>query len=96
MFGKLIFDGEYINGNKKGKEYNNEGVLIFEGEYLDGKKWNGKIKEYSFDKLEFEGQLKNGKRNGYGKEYFSDGTLCFAGNYLNGQRINKQMKKKRK
>ena len=37
--GKLIFEGEYLNGkrNGKGKEYYN-GKLIFEGEYLNGKK----------------------------------------------------------
>ena len=37
--GELIFEGEYLNGEKngKGKEYRN-GKLIFEGEYLNGKK----------------------------------------------------------
>ncbi len=31
-YGKLIFEGEYLNGrrNGKGKEYNNYGKLIFE------------------------------------------------------------------
>ena len=35
---RLIFEGEYLNGqrNGKGKEYN-DGKLIFEGEYLNGK-----------------------------------------------------------
>ena len=44
----LIFDGEYLNGEKigKGKEYNYSGNFIFEGEYLNGKRWNGKVKEY--------------------------------------------------
>ena len=34
-FDKLIFEGNYLNGerNGKGKEYNNKGKLIFEGEY---------------------------------------------------------------
>ena len=38
--GKLIFDGEYLYGerNGKGKEYNSNGKLRFEGEYLNGKK----------------------------------------------------------
>ena len=34
--GKLIFEGEYLNGEKwkgKGIEYNNEKEIIFEGEY---------------------------------------------------------------
>ena len=39
---KLLFEGEYSNGNrKKGKEYFN-GKLEFEGEYLYNKKWEGK------------------------------------------------------
>ena len=42
--GKLIFEGEYLNGkrNGKGKEYNYDGKLIFEGEYKSDKIWNGK------------------------------------------------------
>ena len=38
--GNLIFEGEYLNGerNGKGKEYNYDGGLIFEGEYLNGKR----------------------------------------------------------
>ena len=47
MYGKLIYEGEYLNGKKwngKGKEYNKYGELIFEGEYLNGNKWNGKGK----------------------------------------------------
>ena len=43
---KLIFEGEYLNGqrNGKGKEYE-KNKLIFEGEYLNGQR-NGKGKEY--------------------------------------------------
>ena len=38
--GDLIFEGEYLNGEKngKGKEYNELGTLIFEGEYQNGVK----------------------------------------------------------
>ena len=34
-YGKLIFEGEYINGEKNGKckEYYDNGKLKFEGEY---------------------------------------------------------------
>ena len=37
--GKLLFEGEYLNGKKhgKGKEYDFFGELKFEGEYLNGK-----------------------------------------------------------
>ena len=40
----MIFEGEYLNGdrNGKGKEYYDNGKLKFEGEYLNGKIWNGK------------------------------------------------------
>ena len=44
--GKLIYEGEYVNGKRNGygKEYKND-LLIFDGEYKNGKKWKGKIKE---------------------------------------------------
>ena len=61
--GILIFEGEYLNGEKNGKvkEYNDEGKLIFEGEYLNGKK-NGSGKEY-YDNgnFKFDGEYLNGK-----------------------------------
>ena len=63
--GKLIFEGEYLNGerNGKGKEYNYlNGKLEFEGEYLNGER-NGKGKEYIRNgKLEFEGEYLNGNK----------------------------------
>ena len=43
---------------------------------------NGQGKEYdSYDKLIFEGEYLNGKRNGKGKEYYN-GKLVFEGEYL--------------
>ena len=40
FFGRLKFEGEYLNGKKngKGKEYDEDGILIFEGEYLNGER----------------------------------------------------------
>ena len=37
---KLMFEGEYLNGERhgKGKEYNEYGLVLFEGEYLYGEK----------------------------------------------------------
>ena len=40
------------------------------------------------DKLKFEGEYLNEKRNGKGKEYYSDGNLKFEGEYLNGKKWN--------
>jgi len=61
---ELIFEGEYLNGqrNGKGKEYHYEDKLKYEGEYLNGLK-NGKGKEYNYKgKLEFEGEYFNGNK----------------------------------
>ena len=84
----LIFEGEYLNGqrNGKGKEYWRNNRMIFEGKYLNGKR-NGKGREYDFSnsKLIFEGEYINGKRNGKGKEYWSNGILFFEGEYLNNK-----------
>ena len=74
QYGKLIFEGEYLNGErKKGKEYNKYGKsifeggdLLFEGEYLNGERWNEE-----------------------GKEYDDDDELIFEGEYLNGKKMNK-------
>ena len=63
----LIFEGEYLNGqrNGKGKAYycsRELRKLNFEGEYLNGKRI-GKGKEYDLDgKLKFEGEYLNGKK----------------------------------
>ena len=39
-YGKLIYEGEYLNGkrNGKGKEYNFKGKLEFESEYSNNKR----------------------------------------------------------
>jgi len=72
--GKLIFEGEYLNGKKYNgfeKEYDeNNGNLIFEYEYVKGERV-GFIKEYDKynEKLIFFGKYLNGKRNMEGKEY---------------------------
>jgi len=48
---------------------------------------HGKGKEYyDNEKLRFEGEYLNGKRNGKGKEYYDNGKLCFEGEYLNDKR----------
>ena len=49
LFGKLIYEREYSNGerNGKGKEFWENDEVSFEGEYLNGKR-NGKGIEYSY------------------------------------------------
>ena len=85
---KVIFEGEYLNGqrNGKGKEFFDNGELKFEGEYLEGKR----IKGREFEKrgyIIYEGEYKNGKRS-KGTEYDGNGGLVFEGEYLNGKRWN--------
>ena len=85
--GKLIFEGEYLNGkrNGKGKEYYYDGKLIFEGEYINGKK-NGKGKKYNiYGQLEFEGEYLNDKIHGKGNKYNSIGDLEFEGEFFYGK-----------
>ena len=52
---------------------------------------NGKGREYyGFnDSLKYEGEYKNGERNGKGKEYNYKGELRFEGEYKNGKRNGK-------
>ena len=73
--GKLIFEGEYLNGfrNGKGKEYYHD-KLEFEGEYLYSQKLSGK--NYIDGKLEYEGEyLYNKKWNGKG--YDNNGNIVY-------------------
>ena len=94
---RLKFEGEYKNGkrNGKGKEYY-EDTLIFEGEFFNGERWNGigKVQEKTGGKLfiSFEGEYKDGKKNGKGKEFKND-ILMFEGEFLNGKKWNGKGKK---
>ncbi len=57
----LIFEGEYLNGKRKGygKEYN-DNKLLYEGEYLNNLR-NGNGKEFNFDgKIIFKEEYKDG------------------------------------
>ena len=60
------------------------------GRYIIFEK-DGMMKEYDKleDKLLFEGECLNKKRNGKGKEYYWNGELKFVGEYLNGKRNGK-------
>ena len=51
---------------------------------------NKKGKEYNAfnDKLIFEGEYSNKKRNGQGKEYYDDNRVKYEGEFLNGKRWN--------
>ena len=95
----LLFEGEYLNGEKngKGKEYYYSYGPI-ESSY---KKYcfkespsymNERYIAVDFHKIkvfkEFEGEYLNGQRNGKGKEYYNNGKLKFEGEYLKGKKWN--------
>ena len=83
---KLEFEGEYfLNKKWNGKGYDENGNIIYEL-----KNGNGKVKEYHDfdDKLIFEGEYLNGKRNGNGKEYDNKGNIIYEGKYLNGKKMD--------
>ena len=90
--GNLLFEGEYKDNkiwNGKGKE-SIGGFLIFEGEYKDGERLKGK--EYSGSLhpiMEYDGEFKNGKRNGKGKEYKGRFNLIYDGKFKDGKRNGK-------
>ena len=47
------------------------------------------VKQYNqkSNKLIYEGEYKNKKKNGKGKEYYENGKVKFEGEYLNGKRL---------
>ena len=83
----IKFEGEYFDGkiwNGKGYNYKNgnEEFKIEDGE--------GIVKEYDKNnKLIFDGEYKNGLRNGKGKEFYENNELKFDGEYKNGLRNGK-------
>ena len=81
FFGNLIFEGEYLNGEKNGigKEYYKESKTKFEGMYKNDRRWNGI--GYNM-KNEIIYELKEGK--GYVYEYNYFGNCIFEGEYLYG------------
>ena len=84
----LKFQGIYNEGMEwEGKGYNNKGEQIYE--IKEGK---GTIKRYNYKgMLQLEGEILDGKLNGYIKEYKkaineNDYTIIFEGFYLKGKR----------
>ena len=61
-------------------------IRRFSGRYIVEK--FGKIKEYNSynNRLIFEGQYSDGKRNGKGKEYNENGKIIFEGEFLDGKK----------
>ena len=80
-YAKLIFEGEYSQGekNEKGKEFYKDDKLKFEGECINGRKWNSD----KYDEKNNKYELKNVR--GFTKEYNSSNCLISEYEYLFGQ-----------
>jgi len=86
--GKLMYDGEIINGKLDGygKQYYKNGNLKYEGEFDDGER-NGSGKQFFNNGLiEYEGGYKRSKLDGYGKQYYKNGNLKYEGEFDDGER----------
>ena len=90
-----MFEGYYLNNKKwNGRGYDIKGNIIYE--LINGK---GIVKEYYEDyiimmiQLIYEGEYKNGERNGKGKQYYIIGNLEFEGEYLRKKERNIIQKK---
>ena len=46
---------------------------------------NGKVNEYYYDTLIYEGNMKKGEYSGKGKAYYLDGTVEYEGEFKNGK-----------
>ena len=79
--------------NKKLQKINNISLInykFFSGKYIIYEELGkGKIYNAFNNKLIYEGELLNGKKNGKGKEYGYNGDLIFEGEFLNGKRVIK-------
>ena len=88
--GFLLFEAEILNGKiKTSKTYDEKTKNVLE--FRNG---NGYTRQYydiysDFNILKFEGEFKNGLRNGKGKEYGLLNNIIFEGEYLNGERNGK-------
>ena len=92
---RIVADGVKLDIIKYCKSLQNKlgisliNYKLFTKKYLINEN-NGSVKEYNIldNKLLYEGEYLNGKRNGTGKEYYYDGNIYFEGEYLNGIRWN--------
>ena len=87
--GQVKFEGEYIDDQEcVGTKYNWNGQTIYTLNNMNG---HGREYDDFYDKISFEGEYLNGRRNGKGKEYDNGQPqqLIFEGEYLNGKRNGK-------
>ena len=99
--GLILYDGMYANGRKNGNgiqyykngsvkyigefandNYEGKGILFFEN-YNDNDCNNSIINKEKI--MYYQGDWKNGEKNGFGKEYYNNGILKYEGQFENNQ-----------
>ena len=71
--GKLIYDGDWVNGTRdgNGKYYEND-ELIYDGDWVNNK-MNGNGQMYQNGRLYYKGAITDGVKNGIGTYYHKNG-----------------------
>ena len=82
---KLIFEGEYLFGEK----WNGKGNIGLEDPEKEFELKNGNGKNIFEYENNFKGEYRNGKRNGKGTEYDPLYEVKFEGEFINGKRNGK-------
>lgn len=85
--GKVINEGEYIDGKKNGEWTYEVGDHIEKGEYIDGNR-DGVWKHYykKNEQLKFEGEYLDGTPKGEHVYYYPNGKKMLEGSYEMGER----------
>ena len=91
--GKLIFEGEYVNGKRlEGiiRDYDSYGFLRYVSEYSNNE-ISGKTKIYDkFGNIIFECEFYNGKSwKGFGKEFYLCNIISFGERNSEGKEYDK-------
>lgn len=92
LFGKQYYTGDFVKGKMEGKgkikfEYTNADGSYYEYVHYEGNLencfWHGKGKRYYKDgSIMYDGEWKNGRRNGLGIFYYENGE-CYDGEFKN-------------
>ena len=76
--------GEFKNGEESGFGLEVSDAYSTCGEFKKGYPY-GKVTEYYYDTLIYEGNMKKGEYSGKGKTYYLDGTVEYEGEFKNGK-----------
>ena len=78
--GKPLYTGNYVAGKHDGYGiwYSEDGRQHYKGDFVGGKK-TGKGQIFQYDKLFYDGDMKDDKKAGTGKQYYDDGSIEYEG-----------------